>query len=56
MSGGNRKVYACIRPLCGPRWFFAPMTALLVVAMEQPFLLLAPCPRRKALRDLPQQV
>jgi len=30
----------------GSRSFFAPMAALLVVAMEQPVLLLAPCPRR----------
>lgn len=40
--------------LRGPRSFFAPVSSLLVVAMEQPFLLLAPRSRRKALRDHPR--
>ncbi|MCP5476724.1 MAG: DotU family type IV/VI secretion system protein [Rhodanobacteraceae bacterium] len=52
----SHRVFGCICPLCGPRWFFATIAALLLLAMESPFLVVAPCASRKALRDLPQQV
>jgi hypothetical protein len=52
----RHRVFGCICPLCGPRWFFATIAALLLLAMESPFLVVAPCASRKALRDLPQQV
>ncbi|MCB1613999.1 MAG: hypothetical protein KDI60_19905, partial [Xanthomonadales bacterium] len=52
----SHRVFGGICPLCGPRWFFATVAALLLLAMESPFLVVAPCASRKALRDLPQQV